>query len=362
MADLILGTRKGLFVLDEAGRIRHHAFIGIPVSAVLFDPRDGALYAGLDHGHFGVKLHRSEDGGASWTELPAPAFPEGTPNLADKPAPSVSLIWILEAAGEDAPGTLWAGTIPGGLFRSDDRGATWHLNSALWGHETRPNWFGGGYDDPGIHSILFDPKDSRRLILGISCGGVWHSDDAGESWRLGGDGLVASYMPETRQGDLSIQDPHRLVACPAAPENLWIQHHCGVFRSTDGGANWAKIEGLPASDFGFAVAVHPRDPDTAWFVPAISDQYRVPVDGRVGVTRTTDGGRSFTLATEGLPDVPAYDLVYRHGLAVASDGAHLAMGSTTGGLWISADGGEAWTQNPARFPPVLCVRYAGDVP
>ncbi len=351
MAMLLVGTRKGLFTLAQADRgwtIAHHDFAGTPVSAVLRHPADGALYAGLDHGHFGVKLHRSDDDGVSWSELPAPAFTAG-----QEGAPAVSLIWVLEAGG---PSEIWAGTIPGGLFRSADRGQSWALIDSLWRQEARTEWFGGGYDQPGIHSISFDPRDARRMTVGVSCGGVWLSEDAGASWLLGGDGLVADYMPDQRRDDRAIQDPHRLARCRAAPERIWTQHHNGVFRSDDAGRHWQRIAGLPQSDFGFAVAVHPQDPDTAWFVPAESDQKRIPVGGALTVSRTRDGGASFDSFNAGLP-APAYDIVYRHAFEVAEDGSTLAMGSTTGGFWTSADAGESWQPLPARLPPIACVRF-----
>lgn len=358
---LLVGTRKGLFVLEADAThrwaIRHHAFAGVPVTITAFDPRDGTLYAGLNHGHFGVKLHRSEDQGATWTELPAPAFPAGfPPDEEGKPAPSVSLLWSLEPGAE--PGELWAGTIPGALFHSTDRGSSWRLVESLWREESRRLWFGGGYDAPGIHSILPDPRDRRRLLLGVSCGGVWLSPDAGAHWEIGGTGLVATYMPEQRQEDLAVQDPHRLARCAGAPDRVWMQHHSGVFRSDDGGRNWVRLNGLPLSDFGFAVAAHPDDPDIAWFVPAESDENRIPSDGRLGVTRTRDGGRSFELLGDGLPPPPAFDLVYRHGLAVAPDGRRLALGSTTGGLWASADGGGSWALAEARLPPIASLQFA----
>jgi photosystem II stability/assembly factor-like uncharacterized protein len=353
MSTLLVGTRKGLFTVAECSGVWapiRHDFAGVPVSAVLRHPADGALYAGLDHGHFGVKLHRSDDEGASWIEMPAPAFPAGIEG-----APAVSLIWVLEAGG---PEEVWAGTIPGGLFRSADRGQSWALVDSLWQQEARADWFGGGYDQPGIHSICFDPRDSRRMTVGVSCGGVWLSEDAGASWVLGGDGLCADYMPELRRDDRRIQDPHRLARCAAAPDRVWTQHHNGVFRSDDGGIRWRRITGLPQSDFGFAVAVHPREPDTAWFVPAQSDQNRIPVGAVLTVTRTRDGGQSFDSFSAGLPAPPAYDLVYRHAFEVAADGVTLAMGSTTGGLWTSAAGGESWRPVAARLPPIACVRFA----
>jgi hypothetical protein len=93
-------------------------------------------------------------------------------------------------------------------------------------------------------------------------------------------------------------------------------------------------------------------------VPARSDGERIPVDGRVVVLRTTDGGLSFTICSEGLPRHHAYDLVHRHGLDVDAAGRRLAFGSTSGGVWISEDGGDRWSELPARLPPVHAVRFA----
>jgi photosystem II stability/assembly factor-like uncharacterized protein len=355
---LLIGTRKGLFILERAEgswRVAEHAFRGDPVTMALHDPRDGTLYAALNLGHFGIKLHRSGDGGGTWEELAAPAYP--AQEEASEDAPSVDLIWSLEAAGADTPGVLWAGTIPGGLFRSHDRGESWTLNQPLWDREDRSRWFGGGYDDPGIHSIAIDPRDGRRIIVAVSCGGVLRTEDGGDSWATCTQGLWAYYVPPEQRDSPEIQDPHRMVRCSANPQALWIQHHNGVFRSTDDAGSWQEILDLPVSNFGFAVAVHPSDPDTAWLVPAEKDERRMPVADQVAVLRTRDGGRSFQVLTDGLPPAPAYDLIYRHGLDVDASGEALAMGSTTGGLWTSADGGTRWQLFSAHLPPIYCVRF-----
>ena len=193
-------------------------------------------------------------------------------------------------------------------------GASWQLVRPLWDHPLRKEWFGGGADLPGIHSICVDPRQSAVVRIGVSCAGVWTTRDRGASWSCEGKGMWAAYMPPERKFEMNVQDPHRVVQCPAAPDRLWAQHHNGIFRSSDAGLTWEDIEGAPPSVFGFAVAVHPRDPDTAWFVPAIKDERRIPAGGRVVVTRTRDGGRTFAELTRGLPQQHAYDLVYRHAL------------------------------------------------
>jgi photosystem II stability/assembly factor-like uncharacterized protein len=349
---MLVATRKGLLTLKRNGSwsIAATDFPGIAVTAALRDSRDGAIYAVLKHGHFGTKLHRSDDHGKTWKELPAPAFPTDAPG-----EPSLFQIWTVEPGGADQPGRLWAGAIPAGLFKSDDRGENWQLVRALWDVPERQKWFGGGYDDAGIHSILPDPRDSRRLFVGISCGGVWETRDDGASWTLLGEGMIAGYMPPEQAGAKEIQDPHRIARCTAAPDTMWTQHHCGIFRSTDAGVNWTQLK-PPGDDFGFAVAAHPNDPNTAWFVPGIKDELRVPRDGALAVTRTRNGGKSWESLRDGLPQREAFDLIYRHGLDVDPTGTRLVMGSTTGALWVSDNAGERWQLVNAHLPPIYAVR------
>ena len=350
---MLLATRKGLIQLGRKNggwTVSRTSFPGVAVTAALYDARDGTLYAMLKHGHFGAKLHRSDDDGASWSELTAPAFAADAAG-----APTLFQVWTLEPGGAGEDGTLWAGALPAGLFRSADRGEHWQQVSALWNVPEREKWFGGGYDDAGIHTISPDPRNAARIFVAISCGGVWESLDAGASWKLHGQGMVATYLPPEQAGTLESQDPHRVARCAAAPDTLWMQHHCGIFRSTDAGRTWTQLK-LPVDDFGFAVAAHPTDPLTAWFVSAIKDELRVPRDGALAVTRTRDGGATFESLRAGLPQRDAYDLIYRHGLDVDASGRQLAMGSTTGSLWVSADAGEGWSLVNAHLPPIYAVR------
>ena len=101
---------------------------------------------------------------------------------------------------------------------------------------------------------------------------------------------------------------------------MWVQHHNGIFVSSDEGKTFTEITGVEPSTFGFAVVVHPREPDTAWFVPEIKDEKRIPREGKLVVTRTRDGGKSFDVLTKGLPQSHAYDVVYRHALALDERG------------------------------------------
>jgi hypothetical protein len=360
----MIGTHKGLFTLTHDGAgwdIADAEFLGeaVPSGVVA---ADGTAYAALGTGHWGAHLWRRDPGATAWTEVGVPEYPlrpDGCTDvspMSQAPWPwALELMWTLEAGHPSRPDELWCGTIPGGLFQSTDRGQTWSINRPLWDAPERPQWFGGGYDWPGIHTISVDPRDADTMLIAISSGGTWVTTDAGQTWH-NSTGMRNEYMPPGEEYGPIVQDPHRVSRCLAAPDVVWNQHHNGCFRSIDGGRTWTEIEERPPSRFGFAVVAHPTDQNTAWFVPAVKDEMRIPVDGRLVVTRTTDGGETFQSFGAGLPDAHAYDLMYRHGLDVDATGRHLLMGSTTGSLWASGDGGERWSTVSANLPPIYFVR------
>ncbi|MFT3928734.1 MAG: hypothetical protein QM709_00430 [Spongiibacteraceae bacterium] len=373
---ILVGTRKGLFVLRKKSHkpsvqweIEGVHFLGEPVSQVLHDTRDNTLHVALNLGHFGVKMRRSRNDGKTWEETAVPAYPEqpsvssdelvsaDAKDAKDEKPWALNQVWSLETGGADQRNHLWAGTNPGGLFLSRDGGDSWELVRSLWDKPERKQWFGGGYDSPGIHSICVDPRNSQHVTIAISCGGIWQTRDGGNHWSVHCKGMFADYMPEERREDPIIQDPHRLVQNRANPDVMWVQHHCGIYYSNDNAASWQRIQVQPSS-FGFAVATHPKNDKVAWFAPAIKDALRIPVDGKFVVTKTRDGGAQFDVIDNGLPQQAAYDLVYRHGLDVDDSGDQLVMGSTTGSLWLSKDSGESWQHFSAHLPPIYCVRFA----
>lgn len=220
----------------------------------------------------------------------------------------------------------------------------------------RKEWFGGGYDAAGIHSICVDPRGDGKMALAVSCGGVWLSDDYGETWRASTKGMIADYMPPEQADNPATQDPHRLVQCIGEPDHFWVQHHNGIFYSSDRCATWTRVHAQPSS-FGFAVAVHPHNPQEAWFVPGIKDEKRYPVDSRLVVTHTQDAGATFHLQTDGLPQQESFDLIYRHCLDIDNSGEKLVMASTTGNMWFSENGGMQWQCLSHYLPPVYAVRF-----
>lgn len=375
MMKLWLSTNKGVLELSKVGaswELRRTHFLAVKSPMML--PGTGAnsrrVWAALSHGHFGSKMHRSEDGGTTWAEIGVPSYPAYPDGVEPEKNPvsgkpikwDLEFVWALEEGGR--PGELWCGTLPGGVFKSRDHGDTWELCESLWRDPRRLQWMGGGYDSPGVHSICVDPRNPDHVVIGVSTGGLWETFDGGTSWSLEGEGMIAGYMPPGQQLDRLVQDAHRVAVSGANFNSMWVQHHCGMFKSADGGKTFKQIgpemgkdAAVKRSGFGFAVAAHPGCPKTAWFVPAIADEMRVPVGGRLEVAKTVDGGETFAWHGKGLPSENAFDLVYRHALDVAPDGTTLAMGSTTGNLWISRDGGESWDQVSGNLPPIYCARF-----
>jgi photosystem II stability/assembly factor-like uncharacterized protein len=346
-----VGTRKGLFLLesDESRRewrLEGPLLQGWSVFHAVVDPRDGVLHAATNSEVYGATVHRSADRGRTWERAEELGLPEESGLTLEK-------TWHVEPGRDGEDGRLWLGGAPGVLFRTDDGGATWEPLASLYAHETRTQW-NPGAGGMCCHSIQLDPNEPSRMYVGISAAGVFRSEDGGESWTPANRGTAADFLPETYP-EVG-QCVHKVLVHPERPDRLWQQNHCGVYRSDDRGESWERLDGngLP-SDFGFPVALHPRDPDTAFFVPEEGAENRVTSDGRLGVYRTRDAGESWELSSEGLP-VPAWLAVLREGLAFDRlDPFGVYLGTQSGSVFVSPDEGETWTEAASHLPPVLSV-------
>ena len=130
-----LATRKGVFELNrlrDGWSVGRASFLGEPVSMVLPPSTSAPMLAALNLGHFGVKVHASDDNGATRREVATPSYPP-QPEGAQGPAWKLVQIWSLQRHGD----TVWAGTLPGGLFRSRDAGESWQLVESLWNRPER---------------------------------------------------------------------------------------------------------------------------------------------------------------------------------------------------------------------------------
>lgn len=351
---LLVATRKGLIEARRAhGRwtLQDPALAGQPIAYAVRDPRTGSLWASIDHGHWGVKLSRSRADDGTFEEVEPPKYPEDA-------QVSARYYWVLEPGHADAPEAFWVGTEPGGLFLTEDDGASWSLNEPLWALRNEHRWQGAGRDTAGVHSICIDPRDKDHLYVGVSIAGALETHDGGLSWAYCNKGVRIDYLPEEQQNGEYGHDPHCILLSPADPDVLWQQNHCGVYRSADGGATWDEVSAKPLVYFGFPIATHPERAETAWVVPMRSDGERMAADGCLRVMRTDDAGSTWNEHADGLPREGAYDFPYRHGLDVGNDGETLAFGTTSGNLYVSEDGGMSWQVLSNNLPLIYSVRFA----
>jgi photosystem II stability/assembly factor-like uncharacterized protein len=353
MSQLLVGTKKGLFVLEGDGgtfEITSRSFAGEPVEFATRDARTGRSFACVTSAFYGPKLFVTDDPSGEWEQAEGLALPED----AEKP---LERLWTVVPGEED--GLLYAGGAPGVLFESRDGGMSWELNESFWNQPTRPEWSPGA-GGMCLHSIATWPDDPSKLALAISAVGVWLSDDGGATWRHGNKGLYPRYMPEEKREDTIDLCVHNMHRHPGRPERLFMQFHGGVYRSDDAGETWVSIaDGLP-SDFGFPMVVDPDDPDSAYVIPLVADMDRTTPEGRVRVYETRDAGETWVERGEGLPSEDAYLTILRQAFAREGSGAGMGLyfGATSGDVFGSRDAGETWFTAATKLPPVHSVRVA----
>lgn len=354
MTQLLVGTRKGLFVLDGDGtgpfEVGARAFAGESVEYAMRDPRTGRYLASVTSWFYGPRIWVTDDPTGEWEQCEGLELPEGEEKALER-------LWVIVAGEED--GLLYCGGDPGVLFESRDGGASWTLNRGLWDHPTRPGWTPGG-GGLCLHTIVPWPGNPSRLLVAISAVGVWLSDDRGATWRHSNTGIVPEYLPEESR-DTPIQHcVHHVRRSSSRPERLFMQFHGGVYRSDDAGETWLDVGDGLASDFGFPIAVDPADPDAAYVIPLDGAGDRVTPGGKVVVYETRDAGGTWHPRTEGLPQESAYLTVLREAFdsAEAGSGLELYFGSTSGDVFGSTDAGASWFAVAEHLPPVYSVRTA----
>lgn len=360
MADrtvLMVGTRKGLWIgtSDEARldwEFTGPHFDMEEVYSCLVDKRGDAarLLAGTSSPWLGPQVQRSDDLGATWQETANGAirFPEDT-------GATVERVWQLVPGTED--GVVYAGTEPAAIWRSTDGGSSFELERALWDHPHRPQW-NAGFGGQAFHTVLPHPTDPRSVTAALSTGGVYQTADGGRSWEPRNQGIRAEFLPEGQQYPEFGQCVHKVTRHPSRPERMYLQNHGGVYRSDDHGDSWTYIgDGLPA-DFGFPVVVHPHEPDTVYVFPISGGDGRYPPEAKARVWRSRDAGGTWEELGDGLPD-SFYVAVMRDAMCADDhDRAGLYFGARNGAVWGSSDEGETWHQVVCDLPDVMVVRAA----
>ena len=354
---LLVGTSKGAFILRSNTQRRRWEvggpfFHGQPVYALAYDGRgDQRRIWAATSSFWGTLLRSSDDFGKSWTNpQQAPIrFPVET-------GVSLKNIWQITPGPPDEPNRLYCGVEPAALFESEDSGETWTLVRGLFDHPHRPRWMPGN-GGLALHTIVLDPSDKQRIYVGISAGGVYRTEDGGQTWTAQNRGIRALFMPE-KYPEFG-QCVHKIALHPSRPERLFLQNHWGLYRSDDRAESWIDIANGVPSDFGFPVAIHPRDPDRVYAIPVESDEFRCACDGRLRVYRTRNAGASWEPLMHGLPQKRAYETVLRDALVTDSlDPVGIYFGTRSGQLFGSNDEGKSWERILGGLPSVLCVRSA----
>ena len=381
---VLVGTRKGAFVLTSDGKrqkwtIDGPHFAGWEIYHLKASPVDpDRIYASQSSGWFGQIIQRSDDGGRTWHQPGTPAgqmttspegFPMGESNKFVYDTSGAALtthqwydgtqhpwefkrVWHLEPSLSD-PNTVYAGVEDAAMFRSTDGGQSWHELSGLRGHGTGPQWAPGA-GGMGLHTILIDPKNEKRIFVAISAAGTFRTDDGGQTWKPINRGLRSNHIPDP---DAEVGHcVHRIALHPSRPDVLFMQKHWDVMRSDDAGDTWHEISGDLPTDFGFPIEVHAHEPDTVYVVPITSDGLHYPPEGKLRVYRSRTGGNDWEPLTNGLPQEHCYVNVLRDATCVDSlDPCGIYFGTTGGQVYASANGGDSWVPIVRDLPAVVAV-------
>jgi BNR/Asp-box repeat len=384
---VLVGTRKGAFILTsdakrQKWKVDGPHFAGWEIYHLKGSPKDpDRLYCSQTSGWFGQIIQRSSDGGKTWEQPGTPAgepitTPDGMPKgesnkfVYDTAAPNgrpltthmwydgsqhpweFKRVWHLEPSLSD-PDTVYAGVEDAAIFRTTDGGKSWHELAGLRGHESGPKWQPGA-GGMGLHTILQDPKNPKRLFIAISAAGCFRTDDGGKTWKPINRGLHSQYIPDpaAEVGHCV----HRITLHPSKPDTLFMQKHWDVMRSDDGGENWREVSGNLPSDFGFPIDVHAHQPETIYVVPIKSDSLHYPPDGKLRVYRSKTGGNEWEGLTNGLPQENCYVNILREAMAVDTlDPCGVYFGTTGGQVYASPNGGDTWAPIVRDLPAVLSV-------
>jgi serine/threonine protein kinase len=354
---LLVGTTKGAFILRSNTRrtgweVGGPYFHGHSVYAMAYDGRGGQRRIWVaTSSYWGTLLRSSDDFGKSWTNpRQAPIrFPADT-------GVSLKNIWQITLGRPEEPNRLYCGVEPAALFETGDSGETWSLVRGLFDHPHRARWMPGN-GGLALHTILLDPGDNQRMYVAISAGGVYRTNDGGSTWTAQNQGIRAMFMPN-KNPEFG-QCVHKIAMHPSRPERLFLQNHWGLYRSDNYAESWIDIANGVPSDFGFAVVMHPRNPDCVYIIPVESDEFRCACEGRLRVYRTRNSGASWEPLVRGLPQKRAYETVLRDAMTADSfDPVGIYFGTRSGQLFASRDEGRTWQKILEGLPAVVCVRQA----
>lgn len=360
---VLVGTRKGAFILESDGQRQHWSisgphFAGWEIYHLKASPVDpNRLYASQSSGWFGQLIQRSNDGGQTWEPVDNKFIYDGVPGTHQSydgtPHPwEFKRVWHLEPSLSD-PDTVYAGVEDAAIFRTTDGGKSWGELSGLRQHGSGASWAPGA-GGMCLHTIVIDPSNPQRIFIAISAAGAFRTDDGGITWSPINQGLRSEHIPDpaAEVGHCV----HRIALHPSRPETLFMQKHWDVMRSDNAGDSWHEVSGNLPTDFGFPILVHAHEPETIYVVPIKSDSMHFPPDGKLRVYRSRTGGYEWEALTKGLPQSDCYVNILREAMAADQlESCGIYFGTTGGQVYASPDSGDSWTAIARDLPPVMSV-------
>jgi len=325
---LLAGTSKGVFVIE-----------GDSVSQTLesrgvreLTSYDGRAFAGT-----GAGLFTSDDAGLSWSK-------SGLQHCE---------VWQIRPTSN---GTLYAGTQPAGVYRSEDRGRSWQPLASFDEAPGAADWC-IPVDPPlpgRARALVVDQSNSDRIWVGVEVGGILRTEDGGGSWQLN--------LPGENP------DLHMMVAHPQRPDEIYastgygrldgvaemIEGNAGVFRSTDGGRSWTYIWRGITPRYSRPMCIDPRTPFalTVASAPNAFSSFRDENGAEAMLFRSEDGGSSWRSLCDPMHSPSAANI---HGLTPDPEQTGgVIIGTDTGEVWRVSDEAE-WSRLGTGMPPVLAV-------
>ena len=326
--DICAGTSKGVFALDNGTPTQVLESRGVRELVGI----RGRCFAGTGDG-----LFVSDDCGRSWRASGL----EGCE------------VWQVR---DDGDGTLYAGTAPTALHRSEDHGETWTEIAGLAELAEAGGW-GIPLDPPIKGRTRALVVSGPRIWAGVEVGGIAMSEDGGETWSV--------VLP----GDNP--DLHMLFAHPEVPQTLYastgygrldgvaemVEGNAGVFRSEDGGGTWSYAWKGITPRYSRPMCIDHRAPYglTVASAPTAFSSYREEKGAQAMLFRSEDGGESWRSLCDEEHSPSAANF---HGLAVDPEVAGgVFVGTDTGEVWRVGDGGE-WELCGEGMPAVLSLSAA----
>ena len=324
--EVLVGTKEGVAIIAREGsgwKLTHRALTDKHISAIIIEPESGLTFAGAFHG----SIHASPDGGRTW-EPRANGLSEAN-------------VYSLASARINGHTRLFAGTEPAHLFISDDLGRRWSEVPSLRSVPSVPKWSFPAPPHIGhVKHINFEPQNPTTMYASVEVGGLLKSTDAGEHWQE----FPSLY-----------EDVHRTMIHPSNPKFLYAVTGRGLYVSPEGGATWDQwtrredeIGGYPD---GFVF--RPSDPKTI-FMTAAHDApgtWRTTHFAGARISRSKDGGRSWEVLRNGLPD-RLQASIEAFCLEEAGKSSAIFAATTAGEILSSEDNGESWKQIISGLAPI----------